>query len=134
MNLVHAELFTTIDRRRRQSVQLILMLVRALHQSFLRRSRLSFFFDSSTIITAHDDSFLVQSVEPAAFIAGGIDIARSAPHTLLNQRDGLYTYLMAVFFGFYFPPQQFSSFSPQFVVLVKDGTTHSYGFVRCTSL
>jgi hypothetical protein len=55
------------------------------------------FFDSSTIITAHDDKFLVQSVEPAAFIAGGFDIARSAPHTLLNQRDGLFTYLMAVF-------------------------------------
>ena len=76
-------------------------MVRAPHQfPVLLRStvpRLSLSFDSSTIITAHDDKSLVQSVEPAAFNAGGVDIARSAPHTLLIQRDGLYTYLMAVF-------------------------------------
>ena len=48
-------------------------------------------------ITAHDDKLLVQSVEFAAVNAGGVDIARSAPHTLLIQRDGLGTYLMAVF-------------------------------------
>lgn len=41
--------------------------------------------------TAHDDTSLVQSVEPAAVNAGSVDIARSAPHTLLTQRDGLNT-------------------------------------------
>jgi hypothetical protein len=90
-------------------------LVRAPHHPFKGVSTPSLFFDSSTIITAHDDKSLVQSVEPAAFNAGGIDIARSAPHTLLNQRDGLYTYLMAVFT---FPPQLdvivFSFFSSRF--------------------
>lgn len=39
---------------------------------------------------------LVQSVEPATVNVGGADIARSAPHTLLIQRDGLDKYLMAV--------------------------------------
>ena len=84
----------------------------------------------------------MQSVEPAAFHAGGFDIARSAPHTLLNQRDELYTYLMAVF---YFPTPQLSTrctsfslffFRRDFELRVsswKIGTMHLYGFVRCTS-
>ena len=59
--------------------------------------RLSFSLILPQSITAHDDKLLVQSVEFAAVNAGGVDIARSAPHTLLIQRDGLDTYLMAVF-------------------------------------
>src|SRR5271155_4951375 len=83
-------------------------MVRASHQiSILDKGNSStpFFFPLilPQSITADDDKFLVQSVEPAAVNAGGVDIARSAPHTLLIQRDGHETYLMAVFLKLLLP-------------------------------
>ena len=49
-------------------------------------------------ITAHDDKYIwCKALSQPQSNAGSIDITRSAPHTLLIQRDGLDIHLMAVF-------------------------------------
>jgi hypothetical protein len=57
-----------------------------------------FFLILPQSITAHDDKYIwCKALSQPQSNAGSVDIARSAPHTLLIQRDGLDIHLMAVF-------------------------------------